>query len=509
MSTHYIQVEGVNIYDSVFDTNQLSVVRGSSFLLKEAIDFIAETFPMLTPLSTGASSGLFQVQVQDEQSAQHLIKEISQQLSTHTDYRLFTFLAVHCMHHDFRAAKELLIAKLRFLQLQTLTLAPDPVIPDRPTAPCPLQGIRTAPPQPTQGERYGYSAVVRFAAGRDRRHQFYEKELVGYPTGALSLSVLDFTKDIEALAKHEAFTHLNNKIAVLYLDGNGFSGIQRAHVHNALQQQAFDELVKGYRKQFLGDLLQEITAGDALHFPCPFTDDQTLRFETLLWGGDEMLFVVPAWMGFDLLDAFYRLSADWVYEPLGASTDVEKLKAEKLTHAGGLVFCSAKTPIYRMRQLAKQLAEDVKESGEGKGREDNFFDYMVLESIDYPVEKSLSDFSKQCYQTMAERQPLSPFFHWREHKAELQQLLHGGISKGQVYRLASKAVQGAPLEELKKLEQRLELVTNNPDSSAQLEQMLGRLFPATGDDDRVRFWRWVHLTELWDYLAPKQRKEAC
>ena len=38
MDQHYILVEGINIYANVFDTNQLSVIRGSSFLLKRAID---------------------------------------------------------------------------------------------------------------------------------------------------------------------------------------------------------------------------------------------------------------------------------------------------------------------------------------------------------------------------------------------------------------------------------------------------------------------------------------
>ena len=36
----YLQVSGVNIYASVYDTSQLSIVRGSSLLLKWAVELL-------------------------------------------------------------------------------------------------------------------------------------------------------------------------------------------------------------------------------------------------------------------------------------------------------------------------------------------------------------------------------------------------------------------------------------------------------------------------------------
>lgn len=42
MSQHksYLKIEAVNIYNTILDTNQLSVIRGSSHLLKDAIEKI-------------------------------------------------------------------------------------------------------------------------------------------------------------------------------------------------------------------------------------------------------------------------------------------------------------------------------------------------------------------------------------------------------------------------------------------------------------------------------------
>jgi hypothetical protein len=60
----YLLVEAVNIDATVFDTTQISVIRGSSYLLARAIRTIARHPGLgagLEALSIGGSSGLFRV----------------------------------------------------------------------------------------------------------------------------------------------------------------------------------------------------------------------------------------------------------------------------------------------------------------------------------------------------------------------------------------------------------------------------------------------------------------
>ncbi len=59
----YLRIEGLNISTVIDDTDQLSVARGSSFLLKEAItDIKANILPdNAIVIATGASIGEFQL----------------------------------------------------------------------------------------------------------------------------------------------------------------------------------------------------------------------------------------------------------------------------------------------------------------------------------------------------------------------------------------------------------------------------------------------------------------
>ena len=86
------------------------------------------------------------------------------------------------------------------------------------------------------------------------------------------------------------------------------------------------------------------------------------RFETLLWGGDEVMFVMPARLGWRFATFFFDQMKD---------LNLDKAKDENqesifnssvpLTHAAALVFCQHHAPIHRIKHLAKdQMAEFAK-----------------------------------------------------------------------------------------------------------------------------------------------------
>ena len=78
-----------------------------------------------------------------------------------------------------------------------------------------------------------------------------------------------------------------------------------------------------------------------------------VRIETLLWGGDELIWVVPAWCGMEAVQFFF--------DNTNTKDAVWEVNGRRLTHAAGVVFCSCRAPIRSVVKLAKELAESVKD----------------------------------------------------------------------------------------------------------------------------------------------------
>jgi len=302
----YLRVEGVNIYANLADTNQLSVIRGGSFLLKDAIETIAEEERyrnQLITISTGASEGIFCL-VPDAAPLVELIDDVATFLADHSKYRHLTFTVVgHEAKHDeeFQLVKKQLIVKSRFLQMQQLRAPADPDVLNA-KGPCEVEGIR---PQASdekiivngEKKRVSFSVATRWRYGIEKRRRFYLQEAARAGDSNADLPT-EYTRDIESLASHTEMNNLNDKVAVVYFDGNGFGGIQSRRVKSSQDQQAFDKAIKKLRATFLTDWLSYLNSDQSdRHFAPPSrqtNDLAALRFETLLWGGDEMLFVVPS-----------------------------------------------------------------------------------------------------------------------------------------------------------------------------------------------------------------------
>ncbi len=106
--------------------------------------------------------------------------------------------------------------------------------------------------------------------------------------------------------------------------------------------------------------------------------------ETLLWGGDEIVWVTPAWRGWRLLTMFYESAKAW------------QLLGKSVTHSAGLVFCHHKAPIHEIVHLAKELNGMVKEKGR-RQKARNLFAYQVLESFDHIGRALDDDFLRERY----------------------------------------------------------------------------------------------------------------
>lgn len=571
----FILVEGINLYANIYDTDQLSVIRGTSFLYKDAIEALEKNFAnTLDPISTGASSGLFGVKPTSPTSSATLVEEIQAFLQQDKNYRLLTFGIAQVTADTLPAAKEQLLTQLRFNQLQNLTLQADQ-LGDSPTIPCELEGSRLAPktkhPQTIQGKvrQLSESVFKRWTYGRKKRHTYYA-ELVGDAL-AQRLEHYDFADDINTLcadpsypldaqgkppsfdeARPFIYPKLAGKMAVIYIDGNKFGAVQKEFIAKKVgnnssidqeieAQQNFDQAIKALRNQFLADEIarhltdeEQTTALNPLGHQAHNQQKKILRLETLLWGGDEMLLVMPAWKGMDFLQRFFAFP--WQLEGV----------EQPLTHAAGVVFCQAKTPIRIIQALARSLAEDIKD-GKPYGRTQNAWDYLVLESIDYPTNNSLNDYFKKRYgkvltKTIDEKesatvcsrnQGLPAITDWSATRATLQTVLEERhLPRRKLYHvLQALREQGVATDACTWLD-----VINLSDEALTSDKLCAqtreeyRLFqvseyqqwlqaPETQTDSWTslakqcfgldinqpceRAWAWIHMVELWDYLTPE------
>ena len=398
ISPYLLRIEGVNLDHFVCDTADLSTVRGGGLMLLRAITR-AETYlrdaigdNCVRALSTGASSGFFALGLPDDPpapSAQKLVEDLRVMLATDGFLSQATFVvSLVADSGDFARDREALVALNRHQQMNQPSLAVPVWNTNLAKPPCDFDGLRPGtdderrppriPGQEAEKVAASPSARLRRQFGREQRQEFYARETKGIyelpKPGA-------FTQDFEELAG-AAFPDvpdgLHGKIAVIYLDGNKFGALQRTRCQDPTAQQRFDDCVKHCRRTMLADLLRHIDAHTGAEW---WSRDGNRRIETLLWGGDEIIWVVPAWKGWEVLQFFFEHSADWKVSLAG---DGGAEQVFRLTHAAGMVFAHHDAPIQRLRKLAENLANKVKDGlKEPYSPAANRFDYEVLESFDH------------------------------------------------------------------------------------------------------------------------------
>ena len=494
MATFYLRVEGVNLGNFVFDTNDLSTIRGGGLALLKATDVALKALTSasaqsVNAISTGASSGLFSFVADSEATAKQHVAAVRQALSNDL-YRHATFVVDYLPASDnFRTDCEKLIALNRTRQMSSPSFA---MIEKCGEVPCFYDHTRPASPPSldaaqfsANGETVSVSASVaaRRSYGRDQKQKLYAHELsqlrdddTPLTNVEEALKLIEFAQDFSSIASGSPVSNLNNKLAIFYVDGNSFGAKQR--VDSPRDLSAWDTQIKKLRRTFLKTLLSKVMSDPDWHIAPAFpsaTDKKIARLETLLWGGDEIIFVVPAWRGLELARLFFEATALWQY-PAG----------KRLTHAASLVFCHYNAPIHPLRKLVENLASDAKKQTDG--RAENSLTYVVLESFDH-TGGEFKDYVKRIYggDFPVEDRTLSP--------AQLTTLLanmpalKSDLPRGRLHRhihaLIAKTADDALFAR--------ELPKATADAIVAINTLfLGR--PLAG---------WAHVTELWDYALPE------
>lgn len=349
MPKYYIHAEAFNLDPIVYDTHDISTIRGGSFMLLNAIEQLSVAIPgRLQTIASAASKGLFVYEdpgdlvAQREGMAQQVLRALHDATGGHA-----TFLVAVAEEDsgDFSQVLARLEAEVRRQQWRMPTV----VVPrfDATDQECYLDGWRpgvvpyTVDPDAT-GVKMSAATNFRRDKGRDFKRTLFSR-LLNDPAYHDEL----VAKDLDKLATDPSKGILNGKIALIHVDGNSFGRIRNALCTTPGARIAFDKAVQeGCRTEFLRDIL--LRARTDPDFQVKEDGKVVLRMELLLWGGDEFTLVVPGWKGLEVLERFYCIADSLAFAGV------------PMTHRAVVIFCHHNAPILQIRQLAGELLDTTK-----------------------------------------------------------------------------------------------------------------------------------------------------
>ncbi|MEW5985004.1 MAG: hypothetical protein AB1791_00055 [Chloroflexota bacterium] len=502
MPLYYMRVEAVNLDHFVYDTHDISTIRGGSFILLEAIEGINQEFKgRLHPITEAASQGLFSFDG-EENDAEKLKAEVLAHLQKRTNGQATFVAVVERDEGNFPLVLERLEAQVRRQQWRRPTIA----IPEflEAAQQCFLDGWRPGIVRylvdPTVTDvKISKTTHWRRERGRELKHKLFP-ELLKDDEYEIDLCA----KDLGELALDATQGVLSGKIAFIHVDGNSFGHIRRELCLTPESRQQFDLVIQaGFRTPFLQTLLQR-----ARQDPDFQTENRekpkALRLEVLLWGGDEMTLVVPAWKGWEVLQLFFEQAKGLTFGDV------------PLSHRAVIIFCHHNAPILQIRQLADNLMDrakaDIQENLENAvkggrlssldaGEQDKLrarfpdhhygdaFHYLTLESFDM-LRGSLDSFITRYYQE-ASYSSLLLYAHEMNKLREHLKTIHANVARSKILEVIGAMRAGQPARIQTIIEQAYSLLSGDRRrDTREAVEWLTKDNPA----------RWYILADLWDYI---------
>jgi hypothetical protein len=462
-----IKVEAINIYGFVYDAQNLSAIRGGGLMLLEMprrfVEWLRD-YGAVETLTEGASKAVFRLtptkpDVDIEKAARDWLR---------AEYAHVT-VALAVLDNEagnFFADDEVLTARVRQQQMRSFAMAGLPK-PEGDEV-CAWDHVRPATEvisAQNKTLRVSASTRARHDFGRARKKSFLHRQ-------AGIEGDWEYTWDMDELSNWDAAGNLNHKIAVFYADGNSFTRLLHDALENAKPDKqekvirGFDRYLQAKRRAFLAALLER-TGEDQWK-----TAEDHRRIEALLWGGDELMLVVPAWCGWEIADLFCQTMK-------GAEFQDGPVKIP-LKHGMGLVFAHHNAPIHALTRLVRDLAEESKGD-----RSRDRLSYLVLESFDHVGEDLKRFRDSRCPEPVvltADGGALA------EIGKALKKLKDEEFPRRKVYEAALGIAPGKDWEAVKK---------DIEPFVKPWEQTLAEWRKWTGGGRAS----WYHLAELWDYVG--------
>lgn len=458
----YLRIEAVNLDHSVYDTNDISTIRGGSSLLLDAvrINDKPEFRDILIPVSVGASTGLYEVNVSTDVEMSTLETKVREYLKREPYNHFATFVVATIKRSLAEAGEQLANAcALQQYRLPSFAFSPYEESPEE-CEECAYGGVRPAKHSlPGKKQKVSHAVYVRREQGKRLRKELYQSCLDG--------DDWQFVDDLEELAQ-------NDSIAVIHLDGNRFGTI-RDHCHSKEEYQLLDTAVQGIQKEAICQIARHSSKVG-----------KKLRLETLLWGGDEIELVVPAPQAWATLKRFFEATAIKPCEIGG--------KQFTLTWSAGVVFCRHNLPILQVRGYAEQLCSIAKKQLSDDDPKcftasDNRFTYLNMSSFEI-ISREVEPFIKSYHQPASVEE-------FTFSMQEIEQLYADMVTitrlfpKNKVYDIVERIQRGEAVNVLL-VERALKMVVSS--SRAALDEAIKRVL---SENDK----RWLLIGDLWNLVG--------
>jgi len=386
-----LRAEGVNFDDTVLDTKDLSTIRGGSLALLKLPFAVEQKLPAGWELVyKGASQCAYTFPAPDGATATRVAAAVSAHIERGQTIigklpAPFPFLTVmvdvvECTDANEQQSLDRADARNRTGQFRRWTIDPLPFEPtatsdafekNRPAGTqidVPSGKITRVGQDDLRKEFVSHSVARRREFGREARQQFYRDELKGASLPAILEGEGDrFAQEFSEIvgSPPAVAASLSSKIAVVYADGNGFGKIR-----DRIGTKRFSGELSALRKTLLSGLVDWFAER---HAACesgqtsPYLFRGKLRFETLLWGGDEMIFVLPSWLAVDFVGKMLDVTRTW------------KIGDSPLTHAVGVAIAHHKTPVRQLQRVAREAADAAKAA-----------DLNTIDTVSFDIFESLS-----------------------------------------------------------------------------------------------------------------------
>jgi hypothetical protein len=413
---------------------------------------------------------------------------------------------------------------------------------------------RTSPAitrRPKDDAPLGPQAGESVSKGREMRDSLYATVLPSDPQQQRILAVTQrFDQIVQSPAPagidhpggdevfRSALGRLSGKLAIIYLDGNSFGTIAGAYERSMDGHSQIDRSLHACRESLMAGLLESYAHWQGLNpsaVVCRSRGSDLTRLETTLWGGDEVRWVVPAWLALPLVATFAASVREFKAPP----HPQEARGGPPLTYSMSLCLCHYKAHIHRIHDIGASLADSVKEHpqvgmlvdeirnwAKSSTAEDmswtssrsaeetqkaNRFAYHVFESFDH-VGANLEKARRLLYGPAAD--DLTICSHSLAGIASNFYLLASLLPRRQVRRLAEVGIgalrtgSAAGFEYWSDLRNSLARDLEPTEHVSSPQRTLVALEsgfqdgPTQGSNDvQMHIKAWIHLEVLWDYLA--------
>ncbi len=486
MAQYLFRVEAVNLATTIYDTSDISTIRGGGFYLLNRVHQLAARsgYQLITE---GASTAVFKVDTNNpEKEKQGLLDSLYNGVSS---IKEMMFLVEYIEYgNNFQEALAKLMGKLRLAQMRSpcIRVFEDTLKPNGTMRFDEFNRVLPAHVHDNSKDKdISNFTYQRREQGKTLRQKIYAEML---KNSSISFAGYDFTDSLEELSSDPDQGNLSGKIAYIYVDGNKFGALQKEFSEEDFQD--YDQKLQGFKRDFLSSILG-LPANDP-----SFLAGGKVRLETLLWGGDELKLIVPAWLGWKVASLFFSLAND----------PKMVMSRKDLTYAMGLVFAHHNNPIRNITRIAEELVHAVKggisdpykrDSGDRMG-------CLVLESLE-TLPASYETFCRDYYKTGPDKVTFSP----GDMKAmqEFAALLKEGFPRSRVFKIAAAWARGNDTSYAELLDDGLDAYEGNTTQKNNLINAIQNVTQTdfiNGKTQKTRApggYRWLQMAELFDYLT--------